>query len=145
MSSKRKVKFADSVCWACKAEHTLITDNARGDTVCSGCGMVHQSRLIVESSEARTSYGDGAEEDNLAKKRSSSGDDNSLENSRFFFEGGNEDKKKILGRASFQCEDEKLKVFIGLMQVVAEISQSMHLVKSYTVREEREKRELVYV
>ena len=60
--------------------------------------------------------------------------DNSLANGRFFFEGGKEEQNKILGRASYECEDEKLRVFIGLMNVVSEISQNMHLVKSYTVR-----------
>ena len=74
MNAKRNVRFEETTCWSCKAEGTIFTDNSRGDTVCCGCGMVHQSRLMNEDTEVRTSYGDSAEQENRDKKRSSSGD-----------------------------------------------------------------------
>lgn len=60
MQSSERLKYEQS-CLECLAPHPIVEDHASGDLVCTGCGLVLESRGIDESSEWRT-FGNGEKE-----------------------------------------------------------------------------------
>ncbi|XP_031107419.1 transcription initiation factor IIB-2-like [Ipomoea triloba] len=55
--------MADSYCSDCKKNTEVVFDHAAGDTVCSECGLVLESRSIDETSEWRTFADDSGDHD----------------------------------------------------------------------------------
>lgn len=55
--------MSDNFCTDCKRHTEVVLDHAAGDTVCSECGLVLESRSIDETSEWRTFADDSGSND----------------------------------------------------------------------------------
>ncbi|CAH9102747.1 unnamed protein product [Cuscuta europaea] len=55
--------MADTYCTDCKRNTEVVFDHSAGDTVCSECGLVLESRAIDETSEWRTFADDSGDHD----------------------------------------------------------------------------------